>query len=749
MEKRRAEWRDSLRKIWFPLALALCLIVLLPGLVLLAGHLLGAAPRWNDWLERRLGISFHFPLAAWTGWTLLAAPVLLILLYFLKLRRQPRTISSTYLWHKSMEDLRVNRLFRWLRNNVLLLMQLVVLIALIFGILGLRLHGVVGTGRYYILMIDNSASMSARDSGMPGTRLEAAKEAALREIDAAPDDAVGMLIVFNSTAEIRQSYTRNKSLLRQRVREVEPTQRQTRIEEALALADSLANQRVSAENEAVKPEDVQPGQVRVYAPVEGIQATVHLYSDGRFPEPSDFILGNLDLRYHPIGPGDGRSRNVGVVAFNALRDDSDRSVVRVFARLVNIAEQSTSRNVELVCRVDGRLHKQFRETVTIPAARRRENGEWIPGERSVTFEVGDVDEDREAVFHLLAAGADDDLAADNEAWLVVGIVRKARILIVGAENRILRAFFDDVSTRSIAEVDYLSAADWQDAATRRRRFLEPGRQGAFDLVIFDRLAPEKADDLPQANTFFIGVAPPTLGGKELEPRRNVFVKAWLSAHPLLRYLSGLHEIGVGEAVRIVEVPPRSARLLEGPDETVLLFTIARGPFTDVVQTFPLLTQADEWNTNWPLQPSFPMFWRNVVYEYGGVRDSSTEEVLRPGSIWRWRVDPSTQQVEVTDPDDRRSVVERSPNRPEVEVANLEKLGLYRIQGTNPSRTLAVNLLDEDESMIHPRESLKVGDHEVSGESIRRQPREIWKWLIVIALVAVLVEWFVYNRRVAV
>lgn len=746
---RRNGLRDSLRKMWFPAGLALCLAVLLPGWVLLLGHLLGVASDWNEWLERRFGISFHFPLAFWTAWALLMAPAVLILLYFLKLRRQPRTVSSTYLWLKSVEDLRVNRLFQWLRNNVLLLLQLVILIALIFGILGLRLHGVVGTGRYYILMIDNSASMSARDGNTGATRLEVAKQAALREIDAAPDDAIGMLIVFNSSAEIRQSYTQNKSLLRQRVREIEPTHRLTRIDEALALADSLANQRVSAENEAVKPEDVQPGQVRVYAPVEGIQATVHLYSDGRFPEPADFILGNLDLRYHPVVPDDGRSTNVGVVTFNAIRDESDRTVVRVFARLVNIGEAAATRTIELGCRVDGRLWKQFQESVTIAAGRRDENGSWISGERSVTFEVGDLDEDREAVFHLRVLGAGDDFPLDDEAWLVVGLVRKARVMIVGPDNRILRAFFDDESTRAIAQVEYLSATEWEDAATRRRRLIEPGQRGAFDLIIFDRLAPEQVEDLPQANTFFIGSAPPTLRDLARERRQNVFVKAWSSTHRLLRYLSGLQEVVVGEMFRFAEVPPRSARLLEGADETVLLFTLARGPFTDVVQTFPLLTRTDEWNTNWPLQPSFPMFWRNVVYELGGVRDSTTDELLRPGGIWRWRLEPSTDRLEVTDPDKRRIVVERSPNRPEVEFDDLEKLGLYRIEGTNPDRTLAVNLLSEEESMIHPRSRLRVGDHEVSGESMRQQPREIWKWLVLIGCIAVLIEWYVYNRRVAV
>ena len=54
-------------------------------------------------------------------------------------------------------------------------------------------------------MIDNSASMSATD--VKPNRLDWAKAEALKEIDAATDADFGMVIVFNSTAEIRQSYT--------------------------------------------------------------------------------------------------------------------------------------------------------------------------------------------------------------------------------------------------------------------------------------------------------------------------------------------------------------------------------------------------------------------------------------------------------------------------------------------------------------------------------------------------------------
>ena len=52
---------------------------------------------------------------------------------------------------------------------------------------------------------------------------------------------------------------------------------------------------------------------------EGIQADVHLYSDGKFPPAPDFALENLNLTFHvpPGGLGDGNSDNLAVLRLDA------------------------------------------------------------------------------------------------------------------------------------------------------------------------------------------------------------------------------------------------------------------------------------------------------------------------------------------------------------------------------------------------------------------------------------------------
>jgi len=75
-------------------------------------------------LARAMESLFRSTLAAWQ-WAILAAiPLAIVALYFLKLRRQPIEVPSTYLWKKSIEDLHVNSLWQRMRRNLLLYLQL-------------------------------------------------------------------------------------------------------------------------------------------------------------------------------------------------------------------------------------------------------------------------------------------------------------------------------------------------------------------------------------------------------------------------------------------------------------------------------------------------------------------------------------------------------------------------------------------------------------------------------------------------
>ena len=677
-----------------------------------------------------------------------AVPPIIVLLYFLRLKRKPVAVSSTFLWQKSVEDFHVNRLMQWLRRNFLLLMQVFAALMMIYGVLGPRLFGAVSGGRHYILLIDQSASMSATD--VAPSRLDWAKSEALKEIDRYADATdIGMVIAFSDTAEIRQSYTASKAELKAAVQAIEPTQRPTRIEEALALAASLANPSRTGDDVAASPADPEPGKERTYVAAEGLQADLHIYSDGRYPAVPEFALANLAATYHPPRPT-ASPDNVGILRFDAERDALDPTQVTARAMVRNFRDTAAkcSPRVELL-RGDGTLLRAFDDD----SRRAGEPRSPIPALATVsdlTFSIPDVPEDADLILRLTLDGVQDAFPLDDRAWVALGVTRRARVLVVGNANAPLRFALDSASTKKLAEVAYIPTSSLVDDSA----YANPAREGRYDLVIFDRCAPPDADRMPRGNTLFLGATPPGL--PTAGSVRGVTVRGKSGDHPVMRNLQALDEIDVGESIRLGELPPRSERLMEGltesADNVVLLAVIPRGAFTDIVQAFPIVSAEGNWNTNWPLKVSFPLFLRNAVLALGNVRDSSTEPPVRPGEVKSMRLGTAT--IATLSPPDGPAVKLERGTRPEFTVTNTDKLGIYSVAWSEPGqsdllRRFCVNLFDATESdlSVPSEEELIIGRTVVGTAGERKQPRDLWRVPVLLGLLTLLAEWWVYNRRV--
>jgi hypothetical protein len=59
----------------------------------------------------------------------------------------------------------------------------------------------------------------------------------------------------------------------------------------------------------------------------------------------------------------------------------------------------------------------------------------------------------------------------------------------------------------------------------------------------------------------------------------------------------------------------------------------------------------------------------------------------------------------------------------------------------------VNLLDAKESNLEPRTSIRIGKETIDDSETHIQAREIWKFVVVAALLLLLLEWYIYNRRI--
>lgn len=756
--------------LWFPVLLTLLLLLVVPAALLLLLAVLGYEGDVNTWLWTTFGLKYRTYLPIWAALVLLLLPVIVLLLYFLKMKRKPLEVPSTFLWRKSIEDLQVNSLFQWLRNNVLLLLQLLIVLVLIYTALALQTQAAGSTGKYFILLIDSSASMSTRDVGGEEnrrTRLEQARREALAVIDAHREGDVGMVIEFNSEARVRQDYTSDRTLLRLAVERIQPTQRTTRIDDALALADSLANPRKSTENEAVAPRDVDPGQERQYVLADGIKADVHLFTDGGFTESSSFAAGNLELRYHQMGtPGPTAVDNVGIVDFNASRDPGS-ATLRVFLRVRNYRSTPLTCKVEVEARLPGEgglilraRDLELKGRTLLPAdANAKQPDEDVPGEAVASFEM-DVDPTTPATLVARLRHGNDSFALDDEAWLAVNPIRQARVLIVTPGNPVLSYFFDNEATRKVARVTYLKPEDLKTEAYAR-----PARNGEFDLVLFDRCAPVSPEGnpdenrMPLANTFFIGDVPPPWKRTDLPDLKGVSIRNPTSPHELMQGLTELDEIPFTGAYRFEldprknpDVPPRTPRLLECDGDTAVLFLLERRAFRDLVLAFPLVNvKADgsmEWFTLWPIRPKFPLFMRNVLLQLGNVREDPTDELIQPGQVMTLRPDAAVESIEIRPPESAISTAVERSTQGDFLFKDTEIQGVYRAEWQGGGgRSFAVSLLDEAESNIQPRDQVAIGEQQLETESKVARPYELWKWAALAALVLLLLEWAFYHRRI--
>jgi hypothetical protein len=780
----KASYRPSvLQQIWFPAALVGLVLLLIPAFILFLLHALALDGELNAWLEENLQLSYHFPLHWSLALLLLLVPPLIVLLYFLRLKRKPLQVPSTFLWRKSIEDLHVNSLFQWLRENVLLLLQVLTVLALIFAVMGFRFHGATSKGTHYIIIIDNSASMAAKDV-LP-TRLEWAKQEALKVIDANGDDNVGMVIEFNSKATTLQGYTTDRAKLRDKVMSIQQTNCTTRIDDALSLADSLANQIRSTENESVKPEN--QGVEMQYVPPKGIPTEVYLFSDGCFPELAEAslsklnsllagntsALGNLKLHFQLAGnPGPENVNNVGILAFNVVRLDAgkkqkDPNTLKMAAFVHVRNYRPTECDVNLVVEIesDGNLIPCGSQVLKLPkrtVLKTEKLTKDEPGDAQATFTLPELDLRSNNVVKAYLKDVNDDFDKDDVAWLVVGMVRKAKVLIVTPGNPVLDAFFRQKAMQKVATVNALTPADLtQDA------YLRAARSGDYDLVVFDRCIPDKEDDMPAANTVCIDRPPPPWerGAKTL---KNPLLVVSKKDHPFLRHITTMWDVGISEAFefdltanlspagkalyvdgekKASKSLPTMTKILEAPGNKPILFTLSRGSFTDLVMAFPLIDDHGDLATNWPLLTSFPLLLRNVLYTMGNVTEADRERTVQPGEPMLLRPEADIKSVTITPPRGSSEKLQRG-SRPEFIYAGTNELGVYRVvRDDGVVRHFAVNLLDPNESNIEPRTDIKIGSEEVSAGTERRQPRELWKWVALAALVLLLVEWFIYNRRI--
>ena len=643
---------------------------------------------------------------------------LLLVLYFLKLRRREMPVSSTFLWKKAIQDLQVNAPFQRLRRNLLLLLQLLLLLSLILAFSRPVSNFTPGAGKLAVILIDRSASMSATDIPGGKTRLDDAKRQANDLVSGMDRNGQAMVIAFDDQPEIMQTFTGDAQALRNAIDRITPTDRKTRLALAFQLAEAQS---------AFIPENNRAN----------VRPEVWLYSDGRALDSADLRLQG-DLKYQKIGTD--TANNIGIVALDARRDYDEPVQVQVFARLANFGEKIASADVRIS--VDG----QDRSIAGVTLAPERwSDPAWVaahPNEKDEKFAAKDsvefkMDMPAAGVIKLEQMNKETDkLSADDTAQVVVPPPKALSVLLVAA------AHDNPYLEKAFASMGLKNSQTMSDAEYERK---QPRN---FDVIIFDRVFPTWLAD--SGNYIYFGSAP-TVGKLKAEKDGDIYqtisdcsVLDWERDHPILRHLS-LTSLYAGTMLKL-DVPPDAKTLIDGLKGPMVVLD-REGQNTNLVCAFDLL------QSNWPLKPSFPAFLHSALQYLALGAEMNVRPSYPPGATPRIpqsnldKLGPDLKSITLTGPMGPMTIP-ISANSDFVLPA-LNKVGLYKTDPPVPQfEQIAVNLLDENESNLLPTDAPPGNVGTALATTGEKSRLELWWWLIACAAVPLLmIEWWVYTRRV--
>ena len=670
---------------------------------------------------------------------LLFVPAVLAM-YLLKLRRDEATVPSTLLWTRLVADVEANAPWQRLRRSLLLLLQL--LLVAILALLAARpfLERPAGLARDVVVVLDTSASMGATD--VTPNRLGAAKAAVLDALRDLPTGGRVSVIAADRTARIVVNETTDLGRVRQALATIEPSRASGNLGDALELAGKLA---------------ARSGDAQILVGTDGALAT----------PPA----GSIDAPIRVLAVGRSH-RNQAIVAL-AVRTSPSAVTRSVFISIANLDLDYAQRRIELrgpngIIEVrDVSLDPQARADVVI---------DDVPADVG-TLEVRLVGSDP------AVSAAPDDLATDDTAWAVVPPDQRRLVLLVGEGDPYLEtalSYLPNVELYGVTPAEYGPKTERQD-----------GRP--WDLVIFeDNLPPT----LPQ--TPILAIAPPSSSplGQVTGTLKDPGIGSLSPDEPILRYVD-LSTTHIAEAARLT-LPDWARTIVPGPGGAPLLYTGVRAGLPAGVLAF------DPRRSDLPLQVAFPVLLANLTGELMGG-SAAPSEAIQPGTPVNLAIPADATGLAVTRPDG--SVVELAPQSAESRSATFtgtDLLGIYTVtphlaadsapgatasgEPASPSAIVpspgpsgsavvpspvpvdrnaparfAVDLFDVDESTISPGSAAAI---EALGRAPAASPApsgtagggasaptterptardELWVPVVLIVLVALCVEWAVYQR----
>ncbi|MDR1494217.1 MAG: BatA and WFA domain-containing protein [Planctomycetaceae bacterium] len=245
----------------------------------------------------------------------LAAPI--ILFYILKVRLRQENVSTILFWRQVFEERRTRSLWRRLRRILSLIVSLAFLSLLVTAALNPAFTSQKRESRT-VIIVDNSASMNARESATTATtRLDLAKAELSRYLAGTDTVRQTAIITAGGEPQVAAGFADHLGTLRKKAAEIPPTDCPTELDKAIELARRLT---------ANEPDSV-----------------VLVYTDGGAKNLEKYLSAK-DVRFVPVGkPLD----NVAITQFQPRRSLGDAVGYEILAEVANFSETKTECRLEI------------------------------------------------------------------------------------------------------------------------------------------------------------------------------------------------------------------------------------------------------------------------------------------------------------------------------------------------------------------------------------------------------------------
>ncbi|MDE0018125.1 MAG: BatA and WFA domain-containing protein [Candidatus Poribacteria bacterium] len=677
----------------------------------------------------------------------LAIPI--VALYILRLRRRREPVSTLMFWEELFRERQTTSLFQRLKHLLSLLLQLLFLTLLVLSIARPQFAFITKSARQLILIIDQSASMNAIEADTEGrTRLEVAKESALRSVDGLRFMDEMTVISSHTRPVIHIPFTNHQKSLREAIHAIQPTDISTNLEPAYDLADAIAQTKPNPE-------------IVIFSDFQSVSEALLAKLKSEPEQDTDTEAPDLEVKRHLIQIGKAND-NVGITKFRVRKSLVNAFDYQTLLRVVNASEAEKKFNVELY--FDENLF-DVRPYTLAPGESKSEIFS------NFTFEGGKL----KAVLDI-----QDPLVSDNIAYATLPKRDLIRVLLVTAENPFLQkalAVDEQIQLTVLTPTEYETDVLPESANSQGNK--------NYQVVIFDRYSPPSLGD---GNYMFI--YPPavdsseTPNGQGSEPllQWNIgaaletpIITDWERTHPILQHVH-LENVQIGTAYQVT--PPSTAQVLARSFESPVLFIDVK-PNRKVVFAAINILESDL-----PLRIAFPVIIANTI-QWFQQRSEILEYHLHTGEVLKQQIESIdaisrpelktetnslesiSKVVKITGPEDQ--TWELPVEGDELLFEQTQRAGFYELKISevadptseteqpppevsdttedNSGTVWAVNLADATESHIGADpavENLTKESVAQSSAALLRYPP--WVYLVFLAVGLSVVEWFLYQRR---